>query len=218
MESRDLGAFTQLIHRVSEGYGKSMSKSLVEMYWAALQGFDLVDVKRALQAHVVHPDAGRYMPKPADVIRFLQGDSRTQALRAWSRVVTAIREVGGYESVVFDDPIIHAVIRDMDGWIRLCQVREDELPFRGHDFQARYAGYVGYPLAAYPRQLTGRLAHQQGLADPPVDRLMCIGDKQKALQVYHNGQAHSRGHQRLFDTENTRENSLLPLTVEENLT
>ena len=52
------------------------------------------------------------MPTPADLIVLIQGDRHSHALNAWGQVVTAIRTVGRYDSVVFDNPIIHCVIRD----------------------------------------------------------------------------------------------------------
>lgn len=188
MESSDFGTFSRMMIRVGELYGKSISKGLMEVYWGALQRFDLGSVKQALSSHTQHPDTGKFMPRPSDVVRALQGDSRTQGLLAWSRVAQTIREVGGYSSVVFDDPVIHAVIRDMGGWVTLCQIRVDELPFREKDFTTRYAGYVGHPPAQYPKQLTGMLAHQHGLAGHLAGPPVCIGESQKALQVYQQGE------------------------------
>jgi hypothetical protein len=188
MQPNDITEFTRVLSSLSTLYGKPMSKPIVELYWAALSGFDFVDVKQALQAHVRHPDTGQYMPKPADVVRFLHGDSHTQALQAWSKVVSAMRTVGIYTSVIFDDPLVHAVIHDMGGWVMLCQTFDKNLPFRERDFTTRYAGFVSKPPAHYPKQLTGVAAHQNLLqgykSDPPV----CLGDPQKALQVYQQGQ------------------------------
>jgi hypothetical protein len=186
MQANDQPEFLRLMASLGSLYGKPMDKPLVEMYWGALQQFGLPEVKRALQAHIHHPDTGQYMPKPADVVRHLQGSSRTQALQAWSAVVQAVRQVGGYSSVVFDDPVIHAVITDMGGWLNLCAMTVDELPFRGHDFTARYAGYVGHPPAQYPHMLTGRLAYQNGiygLSEPPI----FLGNREKAAQIYQQG-------------------------------
>jgi hypothetical protein len=188
MKPSDVTELTRVLTSLSSLYGKPMSKPLMELYWAALKRFDLSEVKRALQAHVSHPDTGQYMPKPADVVRFLQGDSRTQALQAWSRAVRASCEVGIYTSVIFDDPVIHAVIRDMGGWVPFCQIREKELPFRERNFTERYVGYLHHPPAHYPKQLTGLFAHHNALqgykSEPPV----CIGDPQKARGVYQRGQ------------------------------
>ena len=197
MKASDLPAFTRVLSRLSGLYGQAMSPGSVELYWSALQTFELTAIKQALSAHTLHPDGGKFMPKPAEVVRALQGDSRTQGLQAWTKVAQAIREVGSYASVVFDDPLIHAVIRDMGGWITLCEVKIDELPFREKDFVVRYAGYVGYPAPPYPAQLTGRLAHQhqlqQGMAEAPV----CIGEVAKAQFVYQQGQCSAPSYARL---------------------
>jgi len=61
------------------------------------------------------------MPKPADIIRAIKGNSQTQSLQAWSKVEDAIRLVGPYRSVVFDDLAIHGVLQEMGGWVKLCQ-------------------------------------------------------------------------------------------------
>lgn len=188
MKASDLCEFTRVLTSISTLYGKPMSKPLMELYWAALQGFDLSAVKQALQAHVNHPDTGQYMPKPADVVRFLQGDSRTQALQAWSQVLRAIREIGSYRSVIFEDPVVHAVIQDMGGWISLCQVLDKDLPFRERDFTARYVGFIHKPPAHYPKQLLGSFAHQNAIQGYPAEPPVCVGDPQKALQVYRQGQ------------------------------
>ena len=168
-------------------YGKSINELVVELYWQALQRFDFADVKEALQACVANPDSGQFMPKPADVVRYLEGSSQTQALRAWSAVVEAIRRVGGGTSVVFDDFLIHAVISDMGGWIGLCRVMEEELPFRGNEFTKRYAGFVAHPPLAYPKQLTGFYEQQNCVNGQPVDPLVFIGDREKAVLVHQGG-------------------------------
>lgn len=197
MKSSDIREFTRVLSSVSSLYTKPMSKAWVELYWAALQSFDLLEVKQALQAHVNHPDLGQYMPKPADVVRFLQGDSRSQALQAWSRVLRATRDIGSYSSVIFDDPVIHAVIQDMGGWVQLCQVREKELPFREQNFMTRYVGFVNKPPMHYPKQLTGLLEHQNALQGYPIQAPVCIGDPKKALQVYQKGRTSGQAYHAL---------------------
>ncbi|MBW2022943.1 MAG: hypothetical protein JRI51_08820, partial [Deltaproteobacteria bacterium] len=41
---------------------------------------------------------------------------------AWAAVIRALRQFGGYNSVVFDDPVITAVIKagPWGGWTGLC--------------------------------------------------------------------------------------------------
>ena len=44
-----------------------------------------------------------------------------QAQQAWSKVLNAVRRMGGDATVIFDD-LIHSVIDDMGGWVRLCEM------------------------------------------------------------------------------------------------
>src|SRR5262249_10206529 len=136
-------------------YRTPLSRKSLELYWNTLQPFEWTDVKAAFQMHLTDPDTGQYFPKPADVVRHVHGNSETQALKAWSKVDEASHAVGCYASVVFDDPIIHVVIEDMGGWIRLCQTLLKDLPFRANEFKKYYAGYVNHPPSHYPKQLLG---------------------------------------------------------------
>src|SRR5437870_914018 len=120
MQSRDLGKFTILMAGIGELYGKNISSHLIDIYWQVLKQYELVDVQNAFQSHVQNPDCGQFFPKPADIVRFIEGSGETKALLAWAKVERAIRQLGSYQSVVFDDSLIHIVIEDMGGWVKLC--------------------------------------------------------------------------------------------------
>ncbi len=161
----------------------------MRLYWCALEQFELAEVKAAFQAHLSNPDTGQFMPKPADVMRYVKGGTQTQALQAWSKVANAIRSVGGHASVVFDDPLIHVVIEEMGGWISLCQTLLKDLPFRANEFEKRYAAYVLHPPLHYPKQLTGLIEGQNRMNgyDYAIKPPLLIGDPKRALQVLQNG-------------------------------
>ena len=180
MDRKDYHAFSEAMVQLGVLYRHPIEPFLVEMYWEALQRFRFADIACALRAHIQNPDTGQFLPKPADVVRFLEGSSRTQSLQAWTKVVEAIRHYGGYTSVAFDDPLIHAVIRDRGGWPTLCEVTVQELPFCAKDFQARFEGYVGRPPGQYPPVLAGRLTN-------PTDIPVFIGDAEKAKALYQQG-------------------------------
>src|SRR5689334_2178235 len=124
MKDHDRARFVQLLSAVGTLYKHSLHELAIEIYWQALTGFEFQAIKHAFQTHIKHPDFGQFMPKPGDVLRCLQGDSETQALQAWSRLLQALRHFGGDATVVFDDAILHRVIEDMGGWIRLAERTE----------------------------------------------------------------------------------------------
>lgn len=192
MNPRDREAFAKLMVGVAELYGKPISPELISIYWDGLSEHELDEVRLALNLHMRNPDTGQFMPKPADVIRFLTGNTLTQAMRAWQKVDQAVRHVGGYQTVVFDDPIIHAVIVDMGGWMGFGQTPEDEWHFKARDFERRYQSYKLKPPADYPRKLIGIFEAENGPRGFVSDGPMLIGDAERARLVYEKGAEHAR--------------------------
>lgn len=187
MNESDKEQFAQTMVGIGELYAKSISPQLISLYWEALKRYELDEVVRGLNQHVVDPDSGQFMPKPADVVRQVDGDTNSQALTAWSKVEGAISRVGHWRSVVFDDAIIHAVIEDMGGWTNLCMVTNEEIPYRRNEFEKRYRGYANRGVVDYPKKLMGRAdAHneQQGF---PVNQPVMIGDVNHAKLILEGG-------------------------------
>ncbi len=95
--------------------------------------------------------------------KIIDGDINTKSLLAWIEVTKAIREIGHYDSVIFADELIHAVICDLGGWIKLCQHTEKEMPFVQRDFERRYQIYCRRRPEILPKHLTGHIAHQNAV-------------------------------------------------------
>jgi len=187
MQAHDALKFTTLIATIGELYGKAVSIELTDIYWHTLKRFQLEDISLALEAHIGNPDCGQFFPKPADIVRFIEGTGETQALQAWTKVEKAIRYVGRYCSLAFDDALIHAVLEDMGGWINLCSITLGEMPFCARDFQKRYMGFVLKKPARYPKYLCGIIERENtknGYAIPPV---LLVGNPEKAQAVIANG-------------------------------
>jgi hypothetical protein len=173
-------SFGRLLIVTGEVYGKHVSPTLVNLYWRILQHYDWVDIRRAFRAYIENPDNGQYMPKPADLIRFIKGNSQSRSLQAWSKVEKAIGHVGPYRSVVFDDEIIHAVLHEMGGWIRLCGISEKELPFTAKEFQTRYTSLCNNPPNHFPKYFSGINEHLNGQKGFQNEPLVLLGDHLKA--------------------------------------
>lgn len=175
MQLTDLPRFKQLLTGVGVLYGEPVPELLLDTWWNALEDLEFEAIKTALEKHVLHPDKGQFMPKPADVMVRLQGSTQSQAVRAWALVARAIREVGAYESVQFADPLIHAIIRDMGGWIALCHGKVSELPFRAREFEKHYQALWPRPPGDCPRQLTGLFEQQNRLGGYRLPTPVWIG-------------------------------------------
>lgn len=180
--------FSTMLKTIWSLYSKEITPDVIGIYWNALIRFDLIEVRKALNLHVQNPDAGQFVPKPADLIRVLEGSNQNAAAVAWSKIVKAIGKVGPYRDVVFDDPIIHAVLTDMGGWITINGMSDHDMPFRGNEFEKRYQGYsIRGSTDDYPRLLSGmeRLHNEKEGFDlhPPV----LIGNQEMAEIVYRAG-------------------------------
>lgn len=188
MQTEDFQKFQEGISGVMGFYNKGLSTFALDVWWNSMKGYDLLAVVDAFNRHLANPDVGQFAPKPADIIRMLQGSTQDSALRAWAKVDQAVRQIGPYEDVVFDDPVIHRVIHDMGGWIGLGAKTSDEWPFIAKEFENRYRGFkVKSEIPDYPGKLIGiATAHneKEGFkAEPPV----LIGNELKAKQVMNGG-------------------------------
>ena len=189
MQTDEFPRFRDGIAGVMGFYGKNVSTFALDVWWTALKRYNLAAIVDAFNRHLANPDAGQFAPKPADIIRMLQGSTQDAALRAWAKVDQAVREVGTYCDVVFDDALIHRVIQDMGGWITLGTRTEDEWPFVAKEFENRYRGFcIRSERPEYPAPLIGiATAHNNLKGYRDNNHLVLIGNERVARQVLGGG-------------------------------
>lgn len=179
MQNEEMPEFVELLTALSLSYGKSLNEFAIERYWETLKPFSFSDVKQALYCCTTqNPDKGQFMPEATEILRYMTDSTEVQALKAWLLVVKIVERVGSYNSLVFDDPILHRVIDEMGGWRKLCESTLDEMRYKGQEFKKLYVAYSIHPPSEYPKKLQGTDSSQ-----PPV----LIGDVEKAKQVYYGG-------------------------------
>lgn len=181
--------FGKALAALAEYYGRELSDGVVALYWQGLQQYAIEDIEAAIGRHLQNPDSGQWMPKIADIVRMIDGTTQSAAALAWAKVMRAVGAVGQWQSVGFDDALIHLAIDDIGGWPKLCQTTEAELPFAQKRFETNYRAYRqrGQDIPAHPRYLVG-VAEQQCVAqgyraDPPL----LVGDKERAQLVLRGG-------------------------------
>lgn len=189
MTNNDKSEFWALLKGVHEFYKTDVSKFAAQVWWNACQGFSLEQVSKAFSAHLVDPKSGQFLPKPADIVKALSGTHEDRSLLAWGKCFDALQRVGQYSSVVFDDPAIHAVVTDMGGWPKLCQITTDELPFVQKRFCDAHAAYSRNGEFHYPRMLAGVHDIQNGALGYKQTKPTLIGSPEKAQAVLENGSA-----------------------------
>lgn len=192
MQVQDMEKFSQILKWVFAYYEKELTDLTFEMYWNGLKDYSIEEVQAAFNAHLQHPEDGKWWPKVSDIIKNCKGGTQDNALRAWNEVETAIRRVGGYQDVVFHDPLIHQIIHKMGGWIALCDIPDEKsLVFKANEFKNAYRALYATPQQLQPPvELTGIINAQNAKIkgakkQPPV----LIGDPERAKEVLSQLQA-----------------------------
>ena len=181
--------FGKAIAALAEYYGKELSDGVVTLYWQGLSQYPIDDIEAAIGRHLQNPDTGQWMPKIADIVRMIDGTTLGAAAMAWAKVMRAVGSVGQYQSLAFDDALIHLVIDDLGGWPGICQISEAELPFLQKRFETNYRAYRmrGSDVPPHPRYLVGVSEMQNTTKgyEPEAPRL--VGDLDRARAVLSGG-------------------------------
>lgn len=192
MNNNDMEDFAEIWTAAYAVYGKTVSDPMLDVVFNALSSYSLKDIRTGLSGHIKNPDSGQFPPKPADVIKHISGNSQSSAGEAWAKVDYAIRCVGNYHSVVFDDPKIHAAIERLGGWVKVSLTTNDEYPFLQNHFLKLYQGFTVQPPETFPRKMLGTCEHQNEQQSEfsrgrAKDEPALIGNPEKARQVYQGG-------------------------------
>ena len=87
----------------------------------------------------LHTQRDKFFPMLSDIIRCIEGTAADRALFAWSKVLYAVRYIGGSNSVVFPAPEYNFAISQMGGWIKFSHtLLDDEIKWRAKDFERHY--------------------------------------------------------------------------------
>lgn len=188
MKKEDKPRFATILTGVADYYGKELSVGAIGLYWQGLLQYDLSAVEKALWLHTQNPDTGQFMPKIADIVKLVSGGNGDQAMAAWAKVDQAVRQVGTYADVVFDDAIIHRVIAEMGGWVWLGRQTEHEWPFVAKRFEQAYRAYkLRGDTPAYQPILIGIANAQNAQHNFQIQPPILIGNTEIAEMVMKGG-------------------------------
>jgi len=180
--------FVAMLTGVADYYGKNLSGVVISIYWEGLKRFDLKAIENAAGRHISAGDAGQFMPKVADLAKLIEGSGQDSALMAWAKVMRAAKSIGTYQTVAFDDPVIHAVIADMGGWVAIGQIDEEkELPFKEREFVGKYRAYRNRNDLSYPPKLIGIFDRENMTDGHPECEVALIGNRKEAQKVLEAG-------------------------------
>ena len=74
--------FTATLTGIASFYATELTQMSLAIYWASLREHGLVVIQDAIQSHIKDPVHGRFMPKPADIIRHIPVNPNRQVVGA----------------------------------------------------------------------------------------------------------------------------------------
>lgn len=177
---KDKIKFREYIALLSEKFEKEISQAYTKMIWESLRPFEDVDCERALKYVFLH---GNFLKDLIpDLLKQLEGDSQAQAVEAWLIVDSAVKSHGNYQSVKFEDPVIHSVIKAMGGWVNFQDCEIKDWVWRQREFERLYG--ILKNKGNHPDYLPGQceienqaLGFDEHIKPPEI----ISGDRQKLL-------------------------------------
>ncbi len=160
MTKKDLKAFAQIMAVMNEAFGnpdRQVSNLMMDFYFKALQDMSIEDLNEAA-VRLAQTKTIRTFPTPGEIRQALVGDKEAQALIAWNEFIHAVRSLGPYKSVVFEDTTTMAVVQAMGGWIKFGDYTTEEMKWKQKEFMGMYSAFHGRNLSA-PEILPG--IHEQ---------------------------------------------------------
>lgn len=116
---------------LSASVGREMERPMAEAWFQLLSDLTEAELRLGIMGALkAHPVAG--FPPVGQILKFARPsatpvDLETRSNAAWEGLLTAIRQVGGYSTVSFDDAAVTATVRSLGGWVALTEKTTEEL-------------------------------------------------------------------------------------------
>lgn len=139
MKEQDKAEFVKQLTGLAELFDKKISDTLFEIYWQTLNDLPLEDFKRGVSNLAL---TSKFFPKPVEFREQVLPNLDAQASLAYDKLHEAYLRLSPYHSVIFDDPVIHAVVNSLGGWIKLAGLTIDDAKWYRKDFESKYKHYA----------------------------------------------------------------------------
>ena len=134
-------AFANLMTGLAENYSSDITPAGMKIRFMALKEFPLQVIEEAV-FRMIRSRRFNSTPNVGDIIAEITGDAGDRAEIEFTKVLDAIRRLGSYRSVKFEDPVTTATIEAMGGWTKICaEMTTDQERFFRREFARIYTSY-----------------------------------------------------------------------------
>lgn len=188
MTRQDVSRFASSLTAVAALYGQELIPQVVEIYFRTLEKFTIDEVEQGISKAC---SSCKFFPKPVELIDCITGGTGNLADKAMveaCRVLEAIKSIGSYSTVCFDDPVTQAVIvQQFGGWAKFADLLVDSEKWFIKDFTSGYQAFARQNVRHYGA-LPGISSGQNALTGRQHDeKPIYIGDVEKAKAIHAQG-------------------------------
>jgi len=126
----------------------------------------------------------KFAPRISDIVEVCHGTADDAAETAWGRVQDAVRRVGKYTSVVFDDIKTMNAIELSGGWVKMCNA----------DLANEMADRAAFRKAYHAAKSDTCRNMLPGLHVDDSDEIRMLGEPEKCYQIMQQGTEKSTIH------------------------
>ena len=145
---------------LAEVFDKQITEAVLDIYYNIFKDYSIEQLKKAFH-QVIKTHKYATLPKPADILEYLEGSSEDKSLIAWLKAKEAVQKGGYPATIVFDDPIISHCLKELGGWQWFCDCPIDELPFVEKRFRDLYKLFQKREINT-PIKLVGFIEQKNG--------------------------------------------------------
>ena len=127
--------FAEFMAALGEIFDKDISKTLSLVYWKTLEPYPDKECEKAFNSIIT---TAKFWPKPAELLEALNGTDEEAAINAWTKVSMAVRTIGPYKPVQFDDSAIHSALEAMGGWVEFQNCSMNDWKWKQKEFERIY--------------------------------------------------------------------------------
>ena len=163
----------------------------IKIYFRALRKYTLAEVVQGIDAAIRQC---RFFPKPVELHELIGGSAEDVGEVEASKVLEAVKQVGAWKSVVFDDAVTAAVVEHgFGGWVKLCSsVSADEEMWFRKDFCRMYGSFSRRGVS-YAGTLAGRAAiANEAHFNSHDERVALVGNVAQARALLAAGNAEKK--------------------------
>ena len=170
--------FLQGTNIIEQCTQKKMNKNQIDVYYMILKNLSLEQFQNGL-GRMFSERVYTNIPSPGEINQYCldRKDIKIKAAHAREKMRIAAKKISAYQSIAFDDPIIHKIIMSVGSWSKVVKMPLKDLhDFLEFDFEKLYLAYDKLGIGEIPLFFEGIHDAQNDVQSPEIK---LVGDKSK---------------------------------------